>query len=266
MQQQCCPMLAESGKLRRQSASYEEREHHLFCTSFQLPVTLLLPPPLQSSLLIRALESRIPDGEVWKCLLGTGMTEERLQKEWKKKTLFLMGKAHLGLGNLQEAVDTLKASLALIAGDPALVKQADELRKLVSDAQTRRSKELRKEKAVWSKAFEKGKAPENALYSDSPEEKTPSSSAAPSPMNSPKRAVLPPGSKPQLDLDLAQFGLGPPSSQVEKKKTASKSNSSSATAAASAGVVWKPSEGTFFKVFLGLMGLGTAYWWFNRKH
>lgn len=184
--------------------------------------------------------------------MGTGMTEERLQKEWKKKTLFLMGKAHLGLGNLQEAVDTLKSSLALIAGDAALVKQADELRKLIADAQARRSKELRKEKAVWSKAFEKGKAPENALYSDAPEDKSPS--AVPSPMNSPKRAVLPPGSKPQLDLDLAQYGLGPSTAgkAEEKKKT-------TASAAASAGTVWKPITGSnTWIALLAVLGVGVG--------
>lgn len=101
---------------------------------------------------------------MWQCLVSQGMTLDKYNKDWKKKSYFLIGKAELGLGNYQSALDNLKAALALIEKDPALVKQNDELRTLITQATTKLKAENKKQRDTWSKAFEKGKKEE--MYSD----------------------------------------------------------------------------------------------------
>jgi hypothetical protein len=109
-------------------------------------------------MLISALETRIPDGAVWKSLVALGMTEEKVLKEWKKKSHFLVGKAELLRKEYKDAGIHLEAALKLIAGDLSRAAEENELRLLLTTATKKRSEELKKEKSTWSKAFEKNKA------------------------------------------------------------------------------------------------------------
>ena len=135
--------------------------------------------------MIRSLERNIPDGQIWKCLLDNGITEDQLRKVWKKKALYYIGKAHLKRKNFQEAVENLEEALALISDDGKLVKNANELRGMITDAKTRLSKEKQREKNTWAKAFKKGKMESDT---SSPVDSAPSSpvrgaAAAEDPMN-----------------------------------------------------------------------------------
>lgn len=223
-------------------------------------------------MLIAALESRIPSGEVWQCLLSTGMTADRLQKEWKKKTLFLMGKAQLGMTNFQEALDCFKRALALIAEDasPTMVKQADELRKLVADTQAKLTRQLRKEKATWKSAFEKNRRSSDvSLYSDPADNDKEGGSQGVSPMTSPKRgaaAGAEGGGDQELFLDLSKHGL----QNIGAKKTAPAAPAAAAAVGDNSGALWKPSANTGFLFgisFLLTAAFGVGYFvWGKRAH
>jgi len=57
--------------------------------------------------------------------------------------------------NWEEAEAILQQALALIAGDPLYAKDAEELKKKVSYCRLQVKENLKKQKAMWSKAFEK---------------------------------------------------------------------------------------------------------------
>lgn len=61
--------------------------------------------------LIVALEPRMGTGKVWQCLVKDGMTKDKIFKEWKKKSLFYIGKSELMRRNYQMAIERLKEAL-----------------------------------------------------------------------------------------------------------------------------------------------------------
>ena len=125
--------------------------------------------------MINALSSRIGESEIWKLLLARGWTEEKLKRDMKKKSLFLLGKAEYfnldssnAIVHLQEALDVLNsygsngANPGSIPGSngsnsptaPGLAtKEVDEIKDLLSKAKARQANESKKEKSMWSKAF-----------------------------------------------------------------------------------------------------------------
>lgn len=97
----------------------------------------------------------MPEGPVWISLILRGMTRDKLIKEWKKKSLFYLGKAELMRQNYKKSVEHLEAALRLIVNDPTQAKHVEELKELIAQAGKKLSSQLQKEKAIWSKAFEK---------------------------------------------------------------------------------------------------------------
>jgi hypothetical protein len=111
-------------------------------------------------LLITSLEEKINSGpsEVWKCLQGNGLTTDKLQ-EWKRKSLFYMGKAELKNKDFEDSVTHLETALALT---PPNAKDIPILKDLLETARKYRAAELKKEKSTWSKAFKSSKAAHDA--------------------------------------------------------------------------------------------------------
>jgi hypothetical protein len=107
--------------------------------------------------LIRSLEKNIPQSQIWQCLVENGITLDKLQKEWKKKALFFIGKAQLKRGDYADAQKNLEDALGLIEKDPKLATQIGELRELIGEASLKDKKAKQKEKAVWARAFQKNK-------------------------------------------------------------------------------------------------------------
>jgi cobalamin biosynthesis Mg chelatase CobN len=79
--------------------------------------------------------------------------------EWKRKSLFYMGKAELKIKCFDDAVMHLESALALT---PAKAKDATVLKDLLETAKKYRAAELKKEKNTWSKAFKSSKAEHEA--------------------------------------------------------------------------------------------------------
>jgi hypothetical protein len=216
-------------------------------------------------MLIETLEARIPAALVWHCLLEAGMTLEKFQKEWKKKSLFLLGKAELGLTNYQAALDHFKAALNLIAADesPVMIKQSDELRTLISQAQAKRTAEKKKEKATWSRAFEKGKTSAESMYSDPAGPDSSVNSAAPSPMSSIKQSTgvsEATGDEDPLFIPLSQFGLKDLGSKKKPQRSAIKGSSGAE------GTVIKPDAFWGFAILAAVgAAVGLGGWWFTRR-
>eukprot|EP01032_Pedospumella_encystans_P022018 gene22018-24963_t len=152
-----------------------------------------------SLLLIRSLEKNIPDSMIWMCLQGNGVTMEQLQRQWKRKALYYIGKAQLKRKNYQEAVVHLEEAYNLIADDASLAKQVAELKALVTDAKARLNKENKREKDTWAKAFKKGKTEVESIYHDPRD--TPTSSAPTTPVHS--STPLDPNN---LKFDLSDLG------------------------------------------------------------
>lgn len=104
-------------------------------------------------MLVRAMEGRV-GSSVWRELLKRGMTLDKLCKDWKKKSLYLLGKAELKTRDYDEAVEHFEAALALIEADEAYAKNAAELRDLLASTMLLRKKELKRSQKTWSKAFQ----------------------------------------------------------------------------------------------------------------
>lgn len=131
-------------------------------------------------MLIRSLERNIPNGLIWKCLTENGVTLDQLQKVWKKKALYYSGKAQLKRKNYKEAAELLEEALGLTMDDPKLAANTNELRTLLADAKARHSREMRREKSTWAKAFKKGKTEAESMYSDvAPDSAPPSAQTSP---------------------------------------------------------------------------------------
>jgi hypothetical protein len=218
-------------------------------------------------MLIETLEARIPGAQVWHCLLEAGMTLEKFQKEWKKKSLFLLGKAELGLCNYQTSLDHFKAALSLIATDesPIMVKQSDELRTLISQAQVKRTAEKKKERATWSRAFEKGKTSAESMYSDpAGPDIGDSNSAAPSPLSSIKQSggvnADATGDEDPLFIPLSQFGLKDLGTKKKSQRSAVKGGSGAE------GTIIKSDTYWGFAVLAAVgAAVGLGGWWFTRR-
>ena len=108
-------------------------------------------------MLISALEERMEEGQVWKCLLERGMTKNKLIKEWKIKSYFLAGKAELLRKEYDSSMSHIESALRLLEGDINATAEITKLKDLLSTATKKKSAELKKEKSTWSKAFQKNK-------------------------------------------------------------------------------------------------------------
>jgi tetratricopeptide (TPR) repeat protein len=201
-------------------------------------------------MLIKSLEKNIPDSQIWACLTENGITLEQLQKVWKKKALFYLGKAYLKKQNYSLAVESLEEALALIADDASLAANATELRDLIADAKARRNKEKQKEKDTWSKAFKKGQSEKESMYHD-PNDKEPGArggavSSSPSSPSSPGKQQKAPGAagKATQPLDL-KVDL----SDVRGVSGKNKNDSNS-----SAVQPWSP-QSNWFSVIAGSLGV-----------
>ena len=104
-------------------------------------------------MLTRAMEGRV-GSSVWRELTKRGLTLDKLVKDWKKKSLYLLGKAELKTREYDEAVEHFEAALALVEGDEAYAKNAAELRELVAGTLLLRKKQLKRDQKTWSKAFQ----------------------------------------------------------------------------------------------------------------
>lgn len=165
---------------------------------------------LQGLLLITSLESKINSGpsEVWKCLEANGLTLEKLV-EWKRKSLFYMGKAELKNKDFDDAVTHLESALALT---PPKAKDAAVLKDLLETAKKYRAAELKKEKNTWSKAFKSSKAEQEAeeaatkaatasASSPATKQQRPNGHAAPADDASSKATVSKTGDKIHIDMN-----------------------------------------------------------------
>jgi len=204
-------------------------------------------PLQQSLLLIRSLEKNIPDSMIWMCLQGNGVTMEQLQRQWKRKALYYIGKAQLKRKNYQEAVVHLEEAYNLIADDASLAKQVAELKALLADAKARLNKENKREKDTWAKAFKKGKTEVESIYHDPLD--TPTSSAPTTPVHS---------STP-LDPNNLKFDLSDLGGKDGKKKKKSAESSTALTS-------WSTPYfyTAFFVAFFAAVG-GGSFWYFNHR-
>jgi len=182
------------------------------------------------------------------CLQENGVTTEQLQRQWKRKALYYIGKAQLKRKNYKEAVAHLEEAYNLIAEDKAMAKHAAEHKVLLTDAKNRLSKENKREKDTWAKAFKKGKTEVESIYHDPRD--TPTSSAPESPIR-PAAPVDP----NNLKFDLSNLG----GKDNKKKKKEAESSTALTT--------W-PTGGyysTFFFITLFAAIGGGSFWFFNNR-
>lgn len=209
--------------------------------------------------LISALEPRMETGKVWQCLLRDGMTKDKLFKEWKKKSLFYIGKSELMRKNYKTAIDRLREALQILSTDnltnvhPSISNNITELKDLLVLAEKKKGDEIKREKSTWQKAFKKDKT--------QPESKVASSTTS---------LEHPPGAA------VAATTFTSPSARFTKtdesmEGTQSKGNSSNTSKIqqGSSEEVVSPTGGGFpymgTILMFGLLGsLGTAAYWYMR--
>lgn len=197
--------------------------------------------------LIKSLEKNIPNSQIWKCLLQNNITIDKLQKEWKKKSHFYIGKAELCRKNFEEAVQHLTAALNLIIDDKTLSTNISELKQLLTEAKTKRNAVKKKEQNMWENAFKKDSD------NNSP---------------SPKKNIIKNNLLPTTDLPTDfKFDLNNLKKDVKdnkgKDKKPSKSNNKNSNS------IWPKDNFNQFTIlfglgFLGLVG-GVAYMWMKNK-
>lgn len=137
----------------------------------------------QALLLITTVESQIPSGKMWLQLMTLGVTEDKLVRDWKKKSLYCLGKAEFKRRqNLDQAIEYLEECLKVIK--EVDVASLRDVRGLLSEAKKLRAAEAKKEKSTWSKAFKKIK--------DEPEESPEDSSAKGADVKKPVNPVVSP--------------------------------------------------------------------------
>jgi vacuolar-type H+-ATPase subunit I/STV1 len=85
------------------------------------------------------------------------MTQNKLLKEWKKKSYFLAGKAELLNKEYKNAIIHLENAIKLIDGDVQSAAEILKLKDLLKSAMKKKSAELKREKDTWAKAFQKNK-------------------------------------------------------------------------------------------------------------
>lgn len=224
------------------------RSNYLYCTCRLTQVVVL----------ISSLERNMPDGQVWKNLSENGITEDQLLKVWKKKAYYYLGKAHLKRGNQEEAIKAFESALALIADDSALVVNSNELRTLIANAKAELSKQTKKQKKTWSKAFEKRK-----LEPDAPEDSntSPAPSAPTTPLGKTSAGAFDPNNL-NFDLGLKKDG--------KTAKSSSNSSGNSGKPASTAVSTWTWSSDMVLWTVLGAVSLfaGLAFWqrWRYSRH
>lgn len=105
--------------------------------------------------LIESIERNMSTGELWKCLQSRGLTEETVIKKWKKRAYYYLAKANAETHEYKEAIRNFKRGLELIANDSNYIKEANELKLLITKTQKIMEKEDQKAKHRWSQAFKK---------------------------------------------------------------------------------------------------------------
>lgn len=207
----------------------------------------------------------MPGSLIWQCLTENGITLDQLQKVWKKKALYFIGKAQLKRQNFKEAIESLEEALVLVADDDAHATSANELRDLLKDAKSRLSKEKAKEKSTWSKAFKKGKEEQSSIYHDpmdievKSESPTAVASVSPPASSSSKKT----GMKPKVPLDPStiKFDL---SGALKTVGSGNEKKSSQVITPK-----WQPlpfrQYGKYFGVGTLLLGGGISFWWLRLQ-
>jgi hypothetical protein len=194
--------------------------------------------------LIAAVEGTKPKGEFWKKMVENGVSEEKLLRDWKKKSLYCLGKAELARKNYTQAVEHLEAALKILSNynDDGSAANMKDFRSLIAKAKHLKAEEVRKEKSTWATAFRK-----NETEPEVTSESTPSS--------------------PQRDGKGAPPLTPPPSVKKPKANTSSSNNkqprgSSSSSSSSS----WFSFSS--YSMFLGLgfvSLLGSATFWYLRN-
>ena len=107
--------------------------------------------------LIAAVEGTKPKGEFWRKMVENGVSEEKLLRDWKKKSLYCLGKAELARKNYTQAVDHLEAALKILGNysDDSSAANMKDFRSLIAKAKHLKAEEVRKEKSTWATAFRK---------------------------------------------------------------------------------------------------------------
>ena len=121
-------------------------------------------------------------GELWRKLNEIGVNEDKVLKDWKKKSLFYQGKAELLRRNYTASIDLLESALELVKNDENYAASVKELRGLILKAKQQRADESKKEKSTWQNAFKKNEtAPEESAELPAKESITPKNTAVVSP-------------------------------------------------------------------------------------
>jgi hypothetical protein len=114
-----------------------------------------------------ALHAKLPDSLVWEELLKRGnMTEDKLFRDMRCKSLRYMGECAYYLQNYEDAINHLKLAFDLVSSNADKEKITEKL----EAAKLLHAKALKKEKSMWSKAFK-----ENSKDSESNPSSAPSS-------------------------------------------------------------------------------------------
>lgn len=103
--------------------------------------------------ILEAIDSVIPNGQVYQELLKRGVTDQKLRKDWRIKALFLLGKGMVMRGDFEVAIPVLRKANDL-TGDPGNA----EIHALLEAATKGIEKHKRESKKLWSKAFQKRSA------------------------------------------------------------------------------------------------------------
>eukprot|EP01035_Chromulina_nebulosa_P035038 gene35038-47081_t len=107
--------------------------------------------------LIAAVEGTKQKGEFWKKMVENGVSEEKLLRDWKKKSLYCLGKAELARKNYTQAVEHLEAALKILSNynDDGSAANMKDFRSLIAKAKHLKAEEVKKEKSTWATAFRK---------------------------------------------------------------------------------------------------------------
>jgi hypothetical protein len=203
----------------------------------------------------------MPGSLIWQCLTENGITLDQLQKVWKKKSLYFIGKAQLRRQNYKEAIESLEEALVLVSNDSEHAASANELRELIKDAKAKYTKEKAKEKSTWSKAFKKGKEESSSMYHDPTDKIASESPTSDSALNSSNTSSVPKKS------GKSSTGLDPNSIKVDLSTLSKLSEKKTKKSSTQAMISWQPDFLAQYGIYLGLgaMFLGgvAAFWWFR---
>jgi tetratricopeptide (TPR) repeat protein len=109
--------------------------------------------------LVTALDKKTVQGSsaIWDELIKRGVirSKEELLKNWKRKSLYYIGKAQCMLRDYDEAVNTLNAASGLLANDPKYTKEFNIISELINHAKVNKKQAAAKEKSKYQKTFKK---------------------------------------------------------------------------------------------------------------